>query len=158
EMKTSHRKISEIFANLPRCFTICAAILTAFISSVHGRDATELEQTKKVVRRVEVDTVVDQMVKSLADGYSDTVLALRKANLGDVVDSIGKVDGRQSYDIESEELLREIYRRAEAHTAGQGDRVLAYLYKTAADKYPAVASDPAFQPLRNLSQSTNSSL
>lgn len=67
-----------------------------------------------------------------------------------MLESINSVDGQQVYDLESEELLRELYRRAEssANGKGQGDRVLAYLYQNMEEKYLSLKDDPSFDPLR----------
>jgi len=104
--------------------------------------------TDPPIRRVRADDVVDSLAATLEDGRQQTAQALRAAGLGSVVDDIVRLDGFQVHDLSADALLAEVYRRAEAHTPGQGQRVLAHLYSNVAANYGAVASDPAFHDLR----------
>lgn len=99
-----------------------------------------------------VEAMLTQIVDSLAHGHEESANEFRRAGLTDIVDDILHIDGVQLFDIESEELLREIYRRAEAARAGQGEQLLAHLYSTAAKEFPAVREDPNFAPLRQLAK------
>lgn len=106
------------------------------------------------VRNIDVNAHIATVTQSLEAAHADTELALRRAGFDNVVDSIKAVDGIQLYDVEAEELVREVARRAEAHTPGQGRLVLAHLYQSAADQLPAVAVEPAFEPMRDVIRTT----
>jgi hypothetical protein len=103
-----------------------------------------------IARPITTDTIIADLVESLEAGYASTESQIRRAGLGDVVDQIQRVDGLQAYDFAAEELVKEVYRRAEAHTSGQGERVLAHIYATAADEFPAFGQSQAFDRLRQV--------
>jgi hypothetical protein len=65
-----------------------------------------------------------------------------------VVDQILSVDGHQLHDVSADELILEVYRRAEAQAAGQGERLLAYLYRNGEAEFGAMRTDPAFESVR----------
>lgn len=120
----------------------------ASASATPQKGAPQRRAAQPNIRRIDARTVIADVSNSLMSAHGETETALRKAGLGIVVDDIKRLDGQQLHDIEARSLVKEVYRRAEAHTPGQGDRVLAHLYKTAASTFPAVAEDPAFRPLR----------
>ena len=110
------------------------------------RAAVEPEAPR--VQRIRADDVVEHLVETLGDGRQVMAETLRRVGLAEVVDDIVRVDGFQAYDLSSEALVREVYRRAEAETGGQGERVLAYLYKEAELEFGTVKDDPAFSRIR----------
>lgn len=102
------------------------------------------------VKRVRLDGLVGQVSESFGAGHAETTRRLRDAGLGEVLDDIARVDGQQLHDISSDAVLEEVVRRAEAHTAGQGERVAAYLYQEAAADFGAMRTDPGFEELRGV--------
>lgn len=114
--------------------------------------ASPIEGRGVYPRRVTLESFADETAESLRRGYDISEAELRAAGFGHVVDEIKTLDGVQLHDIEAESLTREVVRRAEAHTPRQGERVLARLYQVAAERFPAVAQDPAphYEHLRNV--------
>src|SRR5262245_59142498 len=132
-----------------RRFTAITAALLVFCA-LGSRESAFAQAVGRGPDVVTAYSVLDDMAQSLATAYADTEAELRKQGFGRVVDDIKSVGGLQLEDIEAESLVREVYGRAESHTAGQGERVLAHLYRTAADEFPAVREDDRFKGLRDV--------
>lgn len=104
--------------------------------------------TQPRVDVITLDELVDRILLSVGQNSQGFDTALARAGLSNVVESITHVDGTKVSDFSAETVLKEVYWRAEAHEAGQGERVLAYLYQEQAKQFPAVAEDPDFARLR----------
>lgn len=99
---------------------------------------------------ITLDELVDRILLSVGQNSQGFETALARAGLGSVVESITHVDGAKVSELSAESVLKEIYWRAEAHEAGQGERVLAYIYQEQAKQFPAVAESPDFAKLRDV--------
>jgi len=108
---------------------------------------------RPAVSRVDLlnlDGLVDRLLQGASSAPGGLKETLERAGLGNVVQSISNVDGREVFGLSADNVLREVYARAEAYEVGQGERVLAHLYKELASQYPAVAEDAAFGKLREI--------
>lgn len=90
---------------------------------------------------------VSEIGASVDRGHARASDRLKGLGFDQAIADIKAVDGTQYHDIEAEELIRELYRRAEAHQKGQGHRLLAFLYRQQANEYPAIGSDPNYVAL-----------
>lgn len=105
----------------------------------------------QVLRRVRIDDVIAEVSDSLSNGYKSATRSFRSIpGLTSIVDDISSVGGFQYHDFSSETLLTELYRRAEAGAPGQGEKLLAYLYRHGAKEYGSFVTEPAFESVRKV--------
>jgi hypothetical protein len=108
----------------------------------------EVERLPAPAVYLSADDVIRRLAQESERSHLATTEALKSLGLADAIDEIRSIDGVQLFDFEAEELVRELYRRAEVVEAGQGKVFLAALYQEKAREFPAVSEDPIFEPER----------
>ncbi len=138
--------------------TDTAGAAAAATSALTTERLVQVSANLPAAGRVDVitfDGLIDRFLQGVASAPGGFNTSLQQAGLGDVVESISRVDGKEVSGLSPDIVLREIYTRAEMHEAGQGERVLAHLYQELASQHPAVADDAEFRGLREIVTNTD---
>lgn len=139
------------FRTIPRSNLFVGVLAALLVLGAHAQSWADAPAPRNTDARV----VAEQLIGSLDAGRRETAQNLSRLGFSAQVDETMRVDGHVLHSFSSRTLIETLYRRAEAHTAGEGDRFLAVLYKDASLGSAALASDPAF---RDLSKLTNDAL
>lgn len=100
-------------------------------------------------QEVDARDVIANLSNSLAQGRDELMGHLARLGFDANVDPLGRSVGNQLEGFSSSTVVESLYRRAEAQSAGEGDRFLAVLYHGLASNSAAAAADPDFTSLRH---------
>lgn len=102
---------------------------------------------------VNAQRLIQEFADLLATGRNDTFQHLTRLGFGDQISELNRAGVSTASTFSAQTVVEGLYRRAEAAQAGEGNRFLAVLYKDAAPRSAALATDPAFSDLKALSES-----
>lgn len=138
---------------LSRSFQAFYRLLVYALVSV-GLSAPSLgaAATPAAPTEVNAQRMVYELASVLAAGRTDLFLQLSQLGFAEQVAELNRPGISTIHTFSPQVAIEALYRRAEMIEVGNGDRFLAVLYKDAASRSGAVATDPAFLRLQALAR------